>query len=59
MVKDWKRIHAHNKEIKETKADYLKCLSCVHNKRDPKQFPCTWCVHLPVEILDYYEKRTE
>ena len=59
---DWD-IHKHNQQLREEKGNYHKCLTCDHKKKSPKQFPCTCCVHLQfpcvhlsVEVLDYYEE---
>ena len=50
---DWDKIHKHNQQLREEKGNYHKCLTCAHKKKIPKQFPC---VHLSVEVLDYYEE---
>jgi len=44
------------KSLKKAKQDWPKCCTCKSKKKEPKQFPCTWCVHLPVVYSDYYEE---
>ena len=47
------------KSLKKAKRDMPKCCTCKHVKKNPKQFPCTWCINLPVVYADYYEKENQ
>ena len=33
------------------------CLNCRYHDKQAEQFPCRWCTRLPVEHLDYWEKK--